>query len=82
MLAGRLLCFQRAIHPFPDGILEKSGAFRAEAALAQSCGQDNLSVFGGVLFPGAVDLDKLPDQPDIFFLLSVNIFHVRDNPLF
>jgi hypothetical protein len=32
------------------------------------------------MFTVAVDLGKIPDQPDIFFLVPGNRFHVCDNP--
>jgi hypothetical protein len=55
--------------------LQKRGAFRTEFTLSHVCGQGNRRSFGAQVIPGAVYLDKLSDQPDIFFLVPGNRFH-------
>lgn len=79
MLAAWLLGFQRAFEPFGYCVFQKDCTFRAETAPSQISRQGGDGTYGSAMFPGAVNLDKLADQPDIFFLLSVAVVHGCDN---
>ena len=79
MFAGRLLGFQRAVKTSGNGIGHERGALGAHPAFATIFREQVRVLLHPPMFPVTVDLDKLPDQADIFFLLSGNRFHAYDN---
>lgn len=82
VLAAGLLRFQRTFDPFADGVLHESGTFAAEVTLPQTSRQNKGRTLRRAVPSIAVDLDKLADQPDIFFLVLRKRFHDCDNAPF